>query len=172
MLSEEGGDGGEGDAGGLLQREVIDPGGDGGKVHGLAAVLDRKRQTASVAGGQQRLLPVAAAVPDGAGGVDDEAGGQAVAPGDLRLAGAAAVQRAAFRQQLRPCGPMDGAVHSAPAQKTGVGGVDDGVRGLFGNVALDDLDTVHAMYSFFSRRDCPKTRCHSERSEESVLPGL
>lgn len=44
------------------------------------------------------------------------------AEGDLGFPGPAATQCPAFRQKVRAGGTMDGAVHSAAAQKGGVGG--------------------------------------------------
>ena len=80
------------------------------------------------------LLPAAAAVPDGPHGVDHVLGVEAVGPGDLGLPGFAAAQGPAFRQQLRPRGPVDGAVHPAAPQQGRIGRVDDGVHGHPGDI--------------------------------------
>ena len=50
---------------------AVDPGGDGGKVHGINAVCAGKLQTAPIAGGQGCRLPLPAALPDGSYGVND-----------------------------------------------------------------------------------------------------
>ena len=86
-----------------------------------------KRQGARVRRGEQLLLPRVAASPDRADGVDDMARLEAVAARDLGLARVAAAERAALREQLGARGAMDGAIHAAPAEQRGVGGVDDGV---------------------------------------------
>jgi hypothetical protein len=53
---------------------------------------------------------------------------EAVAPGDLGIAGRTAIQRAAFDKQLRPRRPMDRAIDAAPAEQGRIRGVDDGVN--------------------------------------------
>ncbi|GAA5144632.1 hypothetical protein GCM10023340_12610 [Nocardioides marinquilinus] len=45
---------------------------------------------------------------------------------------------AAVLEDGRPTGPVDGAVDPSPAAHAAVGGVDDGVDVLGGDVALDD----------------------------------
>ena len=58
-----------------------------------------------------------AAVPDRTDGVDDEAGGQAIALGQLGVARFAAAQQPAFVQQTRAGGTMDRAVDSTAAEQ-------------------------------------------------------
>jgi hypothetical protein len=43
----------------------------------------------------------------------------------------------ALLQQLRSGGAVDGAVHSAPAQERRVGGVDNGIDLLLGDIPFD-----------------------------------
>ena len=93
------------------------------------------------------------AAPDGADGVDDIAGRQAVAPGDFRLAGRAAVQRAALFQQIGTGRAMDGTIDAAAAQQRFIGGVDDGVQSQRGDVDLTDFDTVHDSYPLTPAED-------------------
>ena len=64
-------DGFQGYAGRLGHGISVDPGGDGGEVHGINAVLTGKLQTAPVAGGQRRRFAMPAALPDGPYGVND-----------------------------------------------------------------------------------------------------
>src|SRR5262249_5096743 len=68
------------------------------------------------------------------------AGGQLVGLGELGLARVAASERAALREQLRACRPMDGAIAASPTPQAAVGGGDDGVRLEGGYVGDDDLD--------------------------------
>ena len=137
----------EGHRGGQRNGIAVNSGGDGGKIHTLDPVGCGQFQTGAVAGGQQRGFVPAAAVPDGAGGVDDIPGGQIVALGQLGLPRFAATQRAAFRQQFRSRGAMDGAVHTAASQQGGVGGVDDSFcRGLC-DIPCDDGESVHKITS-------------------------
>jgi len=51
---------------------------------------------------------------------------QPIGPGDLGVAGLAAVQVTALREQFGP--PVDGAIDAAPAEQGRIGGVDDGVN--------------------------------------------
>ncbi len=71
--------------------------------------------------------------------VDDVLGRQAVAPGELGLAGFAAVQGSALGQQLRPCRRVNGTIYPAAAQQDEIGGVDDGVALDFRDVRTDAL---------------------------------
>src|SRR5262245_47356053 len=63
-------------------RKGVHPSADRGKGDALETVLFRQQQTVAIAARQQVVLVVVAAVPDGTDGVDDVAGGQAVAAGD------------------------------------------------------------------------------------------
>ena len=65
---------------------------------------------------------------------------QPVAARDLGVAGLAAMQRPAFRKQLRPRRAMDGAIDATAAEQRRIGGVDDGVDIEFGDVAGDDAE--------------------------------
>ena len=139
----------------LLQGEVIDPGADGGEVHAFATVFPGQLQAGAVAGFQQLRLPVAASVPHRAGGMDDVFCRQAVALGYLGLAGLAAVESAAFCQQLRTGGPVYGPVHAAAPQQGAVGGVDYGVGVLLCDVSKDYPDVPHGIHSFASISTLP-----------------
>ena len=83
---------------------------------------------AAIAGGEQLVLAVAAAVPDRSDGMNHMPCRQPIAAGDLGVAGLAAMKRAAFGEQLRPGGAMDRAIDAAAAEQRRVGGVDDGVN--------------------------------------------
>ena len=137
MVLQEGGDGFGGYPESLSLGIAVDAAGDERKGHGLTAVVRRQRQGAAVAGAQTLLLPVSAAVPDGAYGVDDVFRGQAVGAGDLRLPDPAAAQGPAFGQKLRSRGTVDGPVHAAAPQKRRVGRVDDGVYGHFRDIVAN-----------------------------------
>jgi hypothetical protein len=60
--------------------------------------------------------------------MNDTPGRQTITLGDLGVASRAAAKRAAFGEQLRSRGAMDGAIDAAAAQQRTVGGVDDGVN--------------------------------------------
>lgn len=57
---------------------------------------------------------------------------------ELCLAGGTAAQGPAFCQKLRTCRPVDGTVHSASAQKAGIGRVGNGVHSKRCDISLDD----------------------------------
>ena len=59
--------------------------------------------------------------------------------GDLGIAGLAAVQHAAFKNKLRPRGPMDRTIDTTAAQQRRIGGVDDGVNAKRCNISDDDF---------------------------------
>jgi len=86
-----------------------------------------------------RFAAFAVAV-DGADGVDDELGGKASAVGDYGSAGRemAGLQSCddgfAFGEDGWASGAVNGAVHASAAEERGVGSVDDGVGGFFGDV--------------------------------------
>ena len=56
--------------------------------------------------------------------------GQSIGFRDLRLARFAPVQKAALRQKLRTRSPVNGSVHAASPQKTGIGSVHDGCNAM------------------------------------------
>ena len=65
-----------------------------------------------------------------------------IACSQLRLAGLAAAQSPAFFQQLRACRPVNGTVHSAAAQETAVGCIDDAHGFCPGDIQDIDADGV------------------------------
>src|SRR5690606_23936223 len=101
-------------------------------------------EAAPVARDQQRPVALAGAVV-GSHGVYDPAGIEAAGG---RPAGVADVEPVgepgdAVRQDLGSAGGVDGAIDAPAAPHPAVGGVDDGVDGLGGDVALDDGDLGH-----------------------------
>ena len=90
-------------------------------------MLGRERKRGAIAGGEQRVLALAAAAPDRTDRMDDVPGLEAIAAGDLGGTGVATAQGLALGQQLGAGGTMDGAVDAAAAEQRGVGSVDDGV---------------------------------------------
>src|SRR5579871_6246473 len=100
----------------FLQRVAVGAAADRRKSDRAKPPLHRQRQAVAIALGEQLRLFFRPTPPYGSHGVDDEAGRQPVAERDLRLAGAAAAQRAALLQQLRSRRTMDRTVHSAAAE--------------------------------------------------------
>ena len=76
-----------------------------------------KFERGAITGGQQFIFALAAAAPYRTDRVDHVLGRQPIAAGDLGAAGLAAAKRAAFGEQFRPGGAMDGAVNAAAAEQ-------------------------------------------------------
>jgi hypothetical protein len=72
---------------------------------------------AGVAGCQRLIFVLASAVPHRPDGMNHMARRQTVTPGDFGVAGLAAMQRAAFGQQLRPGRAMDRTIDAATAEQ-------------------------------------------------------
>jgi hypothetical protein len=83
---------------------------------------------AAIAGGQQRILAMASAVPDRANGMNHMPRGHTVTTCDFGAAGFAPTERAAFGKELGTGRAMDRAVDAAAAEERGIRGVDDGVN--------------------------------------------
>ena len=64
---------------------------------------------------------------------------QPIAPGDLGVAGIAAMECAALREQFRPRRAMDRAIDAAPTEERRIRRVDDGVNAQCGDVGNDDF---------------------------------
>ncbi len=71
--------------------------------------------------------------------MDDVPRRQQVAAGDLGVAGGAAIEGAAFGEELRTGGAVDRAVDPAAAKQRRVRGIDDGVKAEGGDVRDDNL---------------------------------
>jgi hypothetical protein len=112
--------------------------GEGDGVNVAVFAGDLKRTLVGLA--KDLVLAPSATPPDGADGVDDVVGGEAVAKGEDGLAGGEAGVALAFAEQLGAGGTVDGAVNAASAAELFVGGIDDGVELVRGNVGMDDLN--------------------------------
>ena len=124
---------------GAIGGEAIDPGGDRRKGHRGKAVLLAQRDRMAIAGGEQIIFAVAAAIPHRTNRMDHVPGLETIPFGDLGIAGRATMQRTAFGQQLRPRGPMNRAIDPTAAEQRRFGGVDDGVNAKRCNISDDDF---------------------------------
>jgi len=87
---------------------------------------------------------VASTVPDRPHRVDHPTRRQLVAAGNLRIARAASTQLHAFQPQRRPGCAVDRPIDTPTAKQGGIGGVDDRINPLPGDVAaLDAQSRVH-----------------------------
>src|SRR5689334_22434727 len=133
---------------GAVHGVPVDSGADRGKGNRTDAVLCGEGERVAVAVGEVVVLSLAPAVPDGADGVDDEAGGKVVTTREAGLARRAADAWSdfgdlpAFFEQSRPGGPVDRAVHAPAAEHPLVGGVHDRVHLDVGDVGFDYGETV------------------------------
>ena len=139
-------DGGQGDVSGLFDGEAVGSGADGGEGNGFDVVLLGELEGIEVGVAEELLFVVFAFAVDGAHGVYDVLGGQAACGGDDGMAcGAAALlgdDFLAFLEDLRAAGAVDGAIDASAAHEGGVGGVDDGLGVLAGDIALGEEDEV------------------------------
>src|SRR5581483_7343496 len=92
--------------------------------------------------GEQLVLVVPAAAPDGADGVDDVPRRQPAGGRRLRVAGVATAELAALGEDRGPAGTMD---RAADAEQRAVRGVDDRVGRVLRDVALGERDPLHAL---------------------------
>jgi len=99
---------------------------------------------ACVTGRQRLILAPASAVPYRPDGMNHMPRRQAITPGDFGVAGLAAMQRAAFDQQLGSGRAMDRTVDAATAEQRGVRSVDDGVNAQGGDIGDDDFEPRRA----------------------------
>ena len=110
-----------------------------GKRHRFEIVVAAKLDRTAIARGELLILPTIATVPDRPDGMDHMPRRQEISFGDLGIAGFAAVERAAFGQQLGPGSIMDRAINAAPAKERRIRGVDDGVNAQRGDVGNNDF---------------------------------
>ena len=101
----------------------------------VTAKLDRT----AIARGELLILPTITTVPDRSDGMDHVPRRQEITFGDLGIAGFAAVELAAFGQQLGPGCIMDRAIDAAPAKQRRIRRVDDGVNAQCSDVGNDDF---------------------------------
>ena len=80
-------------------------------------------------------LVVVAATPDRAGRVDDVFAWKSPGASQIGFAGLAAANLLAFFKQGRAGGAMNRAIYSAAAEQAAIGGIDDGIRVEFGDIA-------------------------------------
>jgi hypothetical protein len=86
------------DLGGFFQRISIDAGADTGEGDGFEIIHPCDFQGIPITVAQQPWFALVASVPYRADGVNDELGREFIAASEFRLAGGAAMQRAAFGQ--------------------------------------------------------------------------
>ena len=114
-----------GDAGRLGLGKAVDTGADTGEGDALQAVFLSQSHGCVVTRSQQFTLMLIATVPNGPDGMDDFLTGQQIGIGHLALPSLTTAQCAALLQQSFTCSPMDGAIYTATAQQTPVGGIHD-----------------------------------------------
>ena len=87
---------------------------------------------------------------------------QPIALGDLGVAGLAAVERAAFGEQLGPGRAMDRAIDATAAEQRRIRGVDDGVNAQRRDVGDDDFQP--------RRADLARGQAQAEAAALTVTP--
>ena len=99
-----------------------------------------KRDRGRITGRKQRVLAMAAAIPDRTDRMDHMLRRKPVALCDSGVSRRAAAKGTAFGQKLSSRGAMDGTIDAAPAKERRVCGVDDGVNAQCGDVSSDDFE--------------------------------
>src|SRR5688572_843474 len=94
---------------------AVDARADGGKRNRLQLMRGGQLQRAPVARRQQIGLTVGSAAPHRPDGMNDVLCGKSITSRDLRVAGGAPAEAAAFLQQLRACPAVDRAVNPTAA---------------------------------------------------------
>ena len=150
------------DLGGAIGGKAIDAGGNRGKGNRSQAVRLAQLDGAGVARRQRFIFAAAAAIPDRTDGVNDMPRRQPISPGNLGIAGLAAMEGAAFGEQLGPRRAMDRAIDAAPAEQGRIGGVDDGVNAQGGDVGDDDFEARGA--------DLARRQAQAEAAALTVTP--
>ena len=124
-----------------VDRIAVSAGADGREGNTRQPLRYRQLQALPVGAGQQFWLTLMTAVPDRPYCVDDMFGRQIAAVGNNRPPGCQSPlpghDLTALFQNSRPAGSVNGPVHAATPHKAGIGGVDDSVRVLKGNIATD-----------------------------------
>jgi hypothetical protein len=116
-----------------------DAGRNRGKRNRFEIVVTTKLDRTAIARGELLILPAITTVPDRPDGMDHVPCWQEISFGDFGVARLAAVERAAFGQQLRPGCIMDRAIDAAPTKERRICRVDDGVNAQRGDVGNDDF---------------------------------
>ena len=101
----------------LILGIAVNTGGNQREGHGFAAMLPGQRKARPVAGGQLFPLSLFPVLPHRAHRMDYILAGQTIGFRNLGLSGLAAAKGFAFRQQLRPCRPVNAAIRPAAAQE-------------------------------------------------------
>jgi len=92
-------------------------------------------KTVSVTGCQQSLFAMLPTLPYRARCVNNKPGSQVKTRRKYSTACRTAVNFDTCLKKARPCCPMDGSIHPAPAPQAGIGSVHDGINVDLGDVA-------------------------------------
>jgi hypothetical protein len=103
-----------------------------------------ERDRTPIAGGQELVLALVAALPHRSDSMDHMARRQPISSGDLGIAGRTAAERSALREQLRSGRTMDRAIDASAAKQRVVSGVDDGIDSQCRDVGNDDFEPRRA----------------------------
>lgn len=114
----------------------------------MEAIFCRDLKAPSVGAREKLRLMFVATLPDGANGVNDVAGFEVTSGGDDGVADGATADFEAFFVNLRTAFGVDGAVGAVAFVQAPVGGGDDGVGVLFGDVAGDEAQSCFSDFGF------------------------
>jgi hypothetical protein len=124
--------------------KTIDAGGNGSKGNRSKVVGLAKLTCAPITRRQRFIFALVSAVPDRTHGMNHMPRRQPIAPGDFGIAGGAAIEGAAFREQFWSGRTVDRAVHAAAAQQRRIRGVDDSVNAKCRDIGDGDFQPRRA----------------------------
>jgi hypothetical protein len=90
-----------------VEGKAVDAATDGWEGQSPQAVAARERKARTIATGKQLPFSVFSAIPYRANGMNDISGGQAITPGQFRLACLATVEQTALAEKFRASSAMD-----------------------------------------------------------------
>jgi hypothetical protein len=140
--------GGRDDRGGEFARVAVGARGEGREGDRTELVLGGKGERVAIAGGETLGVGFRVAATDRTDGVDDVLGGQVAGGCDYNFTSGQALRKTgcakltAFFENARAAATMDSAVNAASAKQSAVRGVHDGVHGLRGDVANQDVNAI------------------------------
>jgi glyoxylate carboligase len=135
----------------LLDGITVNTAAYGRKGDSAQVMLHGKLQRGAIAAGKQFRLLMVAATPDRPDSMNDMAGRQVVAPGDLGLAGIAALELPAlFKKAWASC-TVNRPVNAAAPEQRAVCGIDNGI----------DVEGCYVCFDYFKHKSSLLSQAHA-----------
>lgn len=140
MVLKIGKDGLQGDGRCLSYRVAVGPCADGRKRHALYPMMRRDLQAVKIGTRKQDWRSGRVVVIDRPNGVYHPLGRQRPSRGDTGFADRTPTNAATFLEKRRPASAVDRSINAASATKPGVGGVDNRINVLLGDISLHEFE--------------------------------